>query len=378
MGALISILPILAMGLGTADRVYRRLDSGAALVVESRGGEIASVQLFASSRACSESPSNHGQRHLLEHLLAKGKDGKLGERLESEGWFISAETYRDFMAFKLAGPASRWERAAQAVSEILGGWPHTQESISNEALIIEQEIAILPKETRISGEAWQGAYGALGLDPIGSYSSISSATPESLAAIHMRQFARNQLTVSVCGPVDSKAVIERFTAVLGGAPKPIEAKWPRNSVGTSGVAKVPGCAAAYIAVGPYSTSETAAVVGVACLVGIELDRGFITYTPSQSPGLVIVGTSSSDDLGVLRAAFSKITPDLSQVREIAARWAGANSQSTVASAWWNGIFQVQAPGGKPDLYISAVENMTQEDLDSAMNKLRAALEVGSR
>lgn len=376
MSVLLSLLPLLTAGSISSDPVYRRLESGAAIVVESRGGDIASIQLFAAARACPETASSHGHRHLLEHLLAKGADGKLGERLEREGWFLSAETYRDFMVFKLTGVASRWEKASEAITEILAGWRHPTETIESEALVIEQEAAILPKSTRISAEAWQRAYGAFGLDPIGSSTTIGGATPESLAALHLRQFARNQLTVSVAGPIDPRAVIDKFSTVLSKSPKAVEARWSRSAVGQSGAVQIPGCAAVYISCGPYSTSETAALVGLACLLGTELDQGFVTYTPSQSAGLVIVGTSAGEDIAPIRKAIQSSAAELGQVREMASRWATAGSLSAAACAWWNGVFQVQAAGGKPDIFTSAIDNMSQADVDSAIAKLRGAVEGG--
>jgi len=100
------------------------------------------VELFAASRGTEEAPINNGLRHLLEHLIAKGPSGDLDKRLETAGGFLTAETGRDTMSFRVNLPPGKLDLGLRTLGEVMQMPVVTTETIQREAAIVAQEAAL--------------------------------------------------------------------------------------------------------------------------------------------------------------------------------------------------------------------------------------------
>lgn len=271
-------------------RLRTLLKSGAAIFAEDiADADSVSIQLFASAKGVEETPATHGLRHLLEHLLVKGRDKTLDRRLESKGMFLSAETFRDAMKIEITCSPKDAVGAIRSMAEMLRPIETTPADILQEVKIMEQELALMSADMRLSNAAWSQAFGASGLDPLGSISVMAGATPDALTDLHQRQFAKPNLVISIAGRVDVDRVTAAAREVLGAdGPAPQEPVASPRPEGRSGIADsiAPGDARAAIVQG-LDDDQTLYKLAA----GFALANRFrcrVLYTPSLQNGLIVL------------------------------------------------------------------------------------------
>jgi len=271
-------------------RLRTLLKSGAAIFAEDMANaDSVSVQLFASAKGVEETPATHGLRHLLEHLLVKGRDKSLDRRLESKGMFLTADTFRDAMKIEITCAPKDAVSAVRALGELLRPLETSPNEIVQEIKVIEQELALLSADMRLSNAAWTQAFGAEGLDPLGSISVMAGATPEALVELHQRQFAKPNLVISIAGRVDVDQVTAVAREVLGAdVASPTEPVANPRTDGRSGTTDsiAPGDARAAIVEGLDDDGTLHALAA-----GFALANRFrcrVMYTPSLQNGLVVL------------------------------------------------------------------------------------------
>lgn len=370
---------------GDAPRLRTLLESGASCLVERmpESKEVA-ISLWASSRSAPETPTSHGWRHLLEHLVAKGRDGNLDERLERQGITLTASTFRDATHIQLSCPVGKEAEGIAALSEMLRSFATTPEAIKREIAVMRHEFASVADADRLAAAGWGATFGGKGLDPFGTLAAIEGATPEALRDLHARQFAKPNLCVVVVGPVDLDATTARLVEVLALAPEagaPSADPLPSPVAGRVEIGRAVGEArSAYV--NGFLKPGTLATLAAALAVAAELGDCFVAYTPSLGPGVVTLGRE--EQVGGLGARLDGLTEaDRANLfrsgYDLLRRWIERYLASPVGVAYLRGFLQVQDPGARPETATTLAKGLTFDEFKqglAAFGKERAMTVVG--
>jgi len=332
-----------------------------------------SVQLIASSEGVRETPETHGQRHLLEHLMAKGPDKSLGTRLESQGIFMSAETHRDAMVFSLIVPTGKLSQGLAAVRELLKPLPVTSAEIERERRILAEELALSAPSMRLSKALWTGSFGVAGLDPVGTAEGWAKATPENLEFLRRRHFAAQNLVLSICGSLDVDDATRAARAILPAEKAPFEPDSWRRKEGKSSSAAEPNASARGAVAPGWSEPETAAVLAAALALAGERDKGFVTYTPATSAGVVIVG-EPEPGIGAWIDGLSagQIDGLFAFGRYAADAWVRRQLETPEGNAFLRGFLYCQNREANPDVFLENVRALTLADFRAAVAQFQGA------
>ncbi|MCW5942836.1 MAG: insulinase family protein [Fimbriimonadaceae bacterium] len=362
-------------------------ESGASCLVERMpdAREVA-ISLWASSRSARETPTTHGFRHLLEHLVAKGRDGTLDARLESEGITLTASTYRDATHIQLSCPVGKEATGLAALAEILRPFATTPEAIRREVAVMRHEFASVADADRLAAAGWVASFGGKGLDPFGTLAALEGATPDSLRDLHARQFAKPNLCVVVVGPVDLDRTTARIAELVATAPD------GGPSAGDPLPAPVAGRVEIEQAVGEARTGfvngflrpGTLATLGAALAVASEMGDCFVAYTPSLGPGVVTLGRE--EQVGGLGARLDALTEaDKATLYrsgyDLLRRWIDRYLTSPSGVAYLRGFLQVQELGARPEDAVGLAKKMTFDEFKeglAAFGRDRATIVVGVR
>ncbi len=354
-------------------RLRTVLPNGAVTLVEKvPGAKTIAVQLFASSRGTEETPITNGLRHLLEHLIAKGPKGDLDRRLERAGGFLTAETTRDAMVFKLSLPVGKLDLGIKCLTELMQAPDITTESIKHEADILDQEAALRDDSAKFSAAAWFQAYGESGLDPAGNLDVIRDATPAMLKSIHKIQFSGSNLVIAVAGDLDLDKTTNAFSSLLMSAPKTTVVPHVRKE-GVGGTTTVEALGLAYaVPVPGFRKPETVARLAAAVALASESDHCYVIYTPSNNPGLITIGRSE-DKPGLARAVSTAKPEQLySRGRILAKAWISRMLNTPEQIAGIRGLLIVNAIDLKPDTLIENLNAMTFKQFTAAVDFFRSS------
>jgi len=367
MLALIACLAAIQIPIDQPPRLRTILPNGAAITVERMpGAKSLAMQLVISSRGTEESPITNGLRHLLEHIIAKGPKGNIDLRLEKEGGFLTAETTRDAMAFRLSLPIGKLEMGAKILKELTQLPPVTTDSIRQESLILEQEFSLLESSSKISATAWQQLYGDKGLDPNGNLDVIRNATPAMLATLHKVQFTGGNLVISVAGDVDLDVATSLCLPIVAGFPKSVPTLSDRKP-GTGGQATIDGFGIGYcLPVPGIRVPETAARLAAALAIASEVDQAYVIYTPSALPGVVTLGRD--DDKHGLAKAVASAKPELlfERGKAMARSWILRRLNSPDQIATIRGILMANSTDLKPEVLLENINAVTYKQFSEAM------------
>ncbi|MCO5295505.1 MAG: insulinase family protein [Fimbriimonadaceae bacterium] len=384
MLAIVGLAALLLQPPQDAPRMRSLMPNGAVVLAERVASPYVVVSLFASTRGVAESAVTHGQRHLLEHLAAKGSQGTLDRRLEAEGAFLTAATGRDSMEFTVWAPPSKVNVAIAALMEVLDQTTFTQEAIDRESRILEQEFALDTDEARLGRAAWTQAYGAYGLDALGSIGAIRKTTPKALAAVARDLFGSGRLALTIVGPIDLEEAIQSgraFLAKKSPGEEPAQAMRREGKPGRVEIEGAFGEARAAIVPGlldPRATWSLSAALAVAS----RFDNAFVTYTPSAIDGLVVLGrTSSTSGLGLMIDSLTPAEIDALYPlgRELLELWVGQKLGGAAAIAASRGHLLSQGASLRPEIFRENVRAMTLEDFREGMASLgpeRSVVVVG--
>lgn len=365
--------------VGQPPRLRTLLPNGATILVERiPGARSLAIGLYASSRSAPDTPSTHGFRHLLEHLVATGKDGDLDHKLESAGGFMRARTLRDVIAFEMTLPAGGLNVGIDATRDILATQVKSAEVVTREAKILGEEEALRDPASRASEVAWRRVYGDGGLDPFGSLEAVSAATPAQLEKLRKTTFVASNLVLVIGGDVDLDAATKAATEVLGPMPTVKKTEAPRRIASPTEVsADVEGAYRA-IPVRGYRDPATAAALAACLSLASELDRPTILYTPSGTPGLILVGTLDGD--AALAKALEEAKPQVlfERGRDLARRWVRNRMMEPEQIVAFRGMLMSEAIDLRPETMLENLDTMTYVSFAAALEGLRAssAIRVG--
>lgn len=369
------------------DRLRTILPNDAAIYVERMPGQpLLSIQLFAGTKYAPETPTTHGFRHLLEHLLAKGPDGDLDKRLESKGAFMDAGTLRDAMRFSISVAPDQLELGLSAVRDLLKPLQTTQQAIDRESKIIEQELALSSDTLDLVNSAWSQAYGDEGLDPQGDMQTIHTATPETLAELQQRQFAPSALALVIVGDVDVDQTTKQAKELFK-MPEDNYKTGPlaQRSVGHAGRTDSDGFGEARAALTkPFGGIDTASKLAFAFAIAVDLDGAFVSYTPSMQNSLVTLGrTDQTSGVGLLidglelQEAYSY----LPRGRALAAKWLRLQLERPDTCAYLKGLLLCQRHSAKAEDLLDSLAGLDEIGFENGFggfSKENAVIAVGVR
>jgi predicted Zn-dependent peptidase len=369
---LLAFMAVAQVPVQQPPRLRSILPNGATVLVERvPGAKTVWTRLFLSSRGAEDTPATHGQRHLLEHLVAVGRDGRIDERLEREGATLLAQTHRDATEFAVDAPLAKLDLALEALSEMLRLRPVAQEEINREVGILRQEGALLEVPTRLSSAAWRVAYGDLGLDPFGDLAAMQRATPASIAELHRRLCVGPNLVIVVAGDIDLDKATAAAAAIVRTAPK-VEVKSatrPAGETGRNHQAVGYGEARA-VPVPSYSDPKTTATLAAAFAIASDVDGAFVTYTPSGRPGLIVLGRAGENSgLGskIAGADAASLWP---RAKPLATRWLRAQTDDPGANASLRGLLLAQSVDYTPDRIKEAISELTYAQFAAAVDTIK--------
>lgn len=372
---------VLALEIAQPVRLRTILPNGAAVLAVRVEAPMASAQVFLRTSEL-ETPATHGHRHLLEHLVAKGPDGLLDQRLESQGLYLSAATARDFMRFEVSGPARAWREALAGLGELFQSVRPTEEGVRREADVLDQELAITPLPVRLAGGAWRAAYGDSQLDPLGAGPAFRTATPEGLRAIQERTFVGARLVVAVAGPFSPDEAVAAASAWAARLPSGNVPPWNDAGVFSPGAAKLAVPLGRGIAVRlPPAGDPSFAPSLAAAMAATGLDaRWRLLAAPSPRPGIALVwqeGSGNFEDLLALDAEGRRKL--FGRGRAAMRAWLASSDRDPRAATLLRGTLLAADPGLSPESLRAALDAMTPDSFEMAMRAFTRdrAVEVAS-
>ncbi len=326
------------------------------------------VELYASNAAAMESKEQHGFRHLVEHLVARGKDRTLDRRLESKGLYLTATTSRDGMAIQVTGPADQVGLALNAVHEVATTFECTPEQIAKEVVILEEELALISPASRIAATAWDTIFGESGLDAYGAPELMKSATPDQLIEVHKRQFLPSGLAIVVIGDIAVDPVMARTKSLFESRGGDQPEGTPRFGDDTPSrvMAKYPGEGRAVLVEGFPDVNTMAALAG-ALAFQTEIESLQAIYTPSARSGVI---TLTSPDAGILGAIDEMKPADRSalvaRARQLAVMYVRSQIQDRARYAHLRAMLLRDHPGLTPDDLLTQARALTSEQILNGM------------
>ncbi len=349
-------------------RLRTLLPNGSAVLVEDMPqSRYTSIQLFVSSRLTRDTPTTSGYRHLLEHLEARA-DGKLDWELESKGAFLYARTFRDFTVFEVRVKPTDLDLGLRSLARVMKMPQLSPEIVAKECAIIEQEEALEDLPMLGSKAAWDAAYGADALDPLGNLEAMRSATAGGLREIHDKEFSGKCLALTVVGPLDLDDATRRASAILEAAPKfetpdgPLRGPAKPVDLPTVRAAPVPA----------FSEPLTAWSLAAGLALASDMEGGYLAYTPSCQKALMILGSAESQEslpASVDQADAATLFP---RGRILARKWVSRQLASASGDGFLRGALLVQDPSARPEDLLDNLKTMTFPQFQKALAAFQRA------
>lgn len=365
-------------------RLRTLLPNGSVLLAERMPeAKYLSVQLFAGVRGVEETPANHGWRHLLEHLILKGKDGTLDDRMERQGVFFVGRTYRDAMQIEFWGKPTTLTPMLAAVTELLQPLKTTPEAIAREVGIMGSELANQADASWLAREAWTTAFGDQGMDPLGDPAAMAKATPEELEELRKLHFAPSNLVLIISGPIDVDKVTSVARALLDDldGPSPFKTKSRTGKPGRGQTDEAFGEVRGALVDG---LEEGAGALCAAYAISSRLENAYVTYTPTTGQGLAIVGRMDANNTigqyvdGLTEGEEAALMPI---GKLLAERWLTGRMSTPSGSGYLRGLLLAQKSSARPEDLQEAVRKLDWPGFKAAMarfKKDRAVIAVGVR
>ncbi len=330
------------------------------------------IDLIASSRGAEDTPATHGWRHLLEHLLVKGRDGKMDSRLESEGGFLRAETYRDAMAIQIEVPPDKLELALAAVAELLHEPSITDQAIAKEIPILAAELALSDDANTFANAGWKNCYGAGGLDPQGEMASMATAKAGDLSELYLRHFQSGNLVLVVSGPVDLDGGTKAATDLLSRIPgSPSKSKLLARLSNNSAYANVGARGEAISVPMPaYDSPEAAAALAAALGFCSDREGAFVLYTPSVRPGVVTFGQTSGSGISDALKKGGGADGYYAVGRILARSWLERQLSTPPEAALLRGMLLAQDANATPERMQDTIERLTLAQFRGGFERLQ--------
>ncbi|MCE9557674.1 MAG: insulinase family protein [Armatimonadetes bacterium] len=370
LGCLVALFGFSSIAVADSTRLREVLPTGATVFAESLPGtKLVSLQIIGSARGAQDTKATHGYRHLLEHLMARGFKEDSDKKLEVEGLYLRATTFRDTMQFRVDCYPSQAPIVIAVFQDMLAGLRATPERILKESQIIREEIALISESRKQNREVWTQAYGDARLDPLGDPDLIATATPKSLADLQRTHFCGANLVVTVTGnvKVDEGILLAKRIAASAPTYPAAELNWmefstPKAARVSSGEMTTIG-----IPVGGFQEPKTVARAAAAfALAGLA--QGNVSFMPTLKHGLVSVTMLQNEQT---RAAFSNSPAAALEVGRLQLRrWMQKQISEPGRDGALRGSLLSFAPFYRPEGFLDGVQELKLAQFTEAWEEFR--------
>jgi hypothetical protein len=348
-------------------RLRTRLPNGATVLVERMPkARTLTVQLWLGVRGARDTAATAGYRHLLEHLMARQRDGEIDRKIESVGGLLRAETQPDAMVFEATVPPGRIAEAAEAVRAMLIAQPLSAEDIAREVRVIRQELA-LRSAGALQIDALRGQlFGPDAVGPFGDLDRMASALPAELGRLRSTLLKGPNTAVYIAGPVNLDVATDvgrRLLTPLTAEAEPWPVARPRQSVNLQ---QRP--AAWAIDTPGYASPATAASLAAGLAMAAEIPDAWFFYRPAMGEGMVAIG---SDDPGAFERV-RRLRPPAAYAedgRALAKQWLRAQLDDPRRSGHIRGLLAVLPGGVRPEALEENLALMTAAQFSEAWRRL---------
>ena len=264
------------------------LPNGTSLYAERvENAKVFFLHLSVSALGEPEKEGQQGHRHLIEHIVAKGRKKGLDASLESRGLYLTADTTQDGVRFEIEGAASEFAFAIAQLADLLEFPTVTQAEVERELQVIKEEQGVRAVSSRLYAALYETGLGSP--DQLGDFEDLAKATPDALKASYAALFVPSRMSVAVLGGIDPDKAMEAMNTVfaaLSGPPRPsVKNRVLVTPLQEGFVKATPGCARGVL-VGSLSQPDTIAVMAAALALASEIQGAQVVYTPSPIGGFV--------------------------------------------------------------------------------------------
>ena len=202
-----------------------------------------SVSLYVGAGSRYETDAQAGLSHFVEHLCFKGTERRptpteVNQVIDSVGGVINAATDRELTVYfcKVARP--HFELALDVLADLVRRPLFAPEELEKERRVVLEELAMVADspaqqaELLLDETIWPDQ--PLGRDVAGSEASVGALTRDAALDYFHRQYAPNNVVVSVAGAVGHDEVVELVDGALGDWPRGVPLSWYPAVDGRSG------------------------------------------------------------------------------------------------------------------------------------------------
>lgn len=248
---------------------------------------------------------------------------------------------------------------------------------------MKEEYATYDDASRLASGSWSTAYGDAGLDAFGDFETMKKATPDALRTIQRKQFYPENLALVIAGPVDIKQTSAAASNVIG-VQQGATSTAPRPSpIGHAGRTEVAGFGESRAAiVGGFEKPLTLGSLAFALAIASEIEGSFVTYTPSEGAGLVIVGqTEKQAGVGLRIDAVTEGELPLlfARGRLLAKSWVERYLRTASGVGYIRGLLLMAGKGSRPETMLDGIDALTFGEFKTAASlfgKEKAVTAVG--
>ncbi|MBI4297400.1 MAG: insulinase family protein [Chloroflexi bacterium] len=189
-----------------------------------------SLSIFVGAGSRYEAPEIAGISHFVEHLCFKGTQRRatskeISEAIEGVGGILNGGTDRELTVYwaKVAQP--HFPVALDVLVDMLRHSKGDPEDVEKERQVILDELNMIQDSPQqrvdllLDEVLWPGQ--PLGRDVAGTRETVGGMTREDMLGYMARQYAPNNIVVSVAGDIDHGRVVESLAHTF--------ADWPRGS-----------------------------------------------------------------------------------------------------------------------------------------------------
>lgn len=338
--------------------------------------KMVSIVLSASSRGAEDTVATHGNRHLLEHVVAAAGDGKLDRALEQVGGLLLASTYRDATVFEVIVPPDRISAGLDAIAELLRPPRFSEQAMAGEIAAVQQELALTDRQTSLVNRLWVESYSDIGLDPAGNSLTVAKATRRALTDLYDRQYRAANLALTMSGPIEMDKELGMLSTLMNRVPGDGRAApyMPRE-VGKLSIAIEGEFGGIGVPIGGLREPGSCAVLALSLFLVSNAERAFLSYTPSSRNSLISIGvrTSPLEWFRFIRSLpESTITASFERARALCRVWA-ERQLKTYGAARLQALLLSQSPDEDVSKFEPTIDAMTMQEYLDAWQKLRGAL-----
>lgn len=258
-----------------------------------------------------ETDSANGCRHLMEHLLAYGKNGDLETRLEADGGFLTLQTFRTGLDIEIDLPNEKWELGFSYLKELVNdesSW--TAANIGGEKTTIAQEEALMTSQAKASSVAWTSVLGKTGADPIGDLALLKAIELPELQALAGVQLVAKRASLSISSTALTAELLAAESQFLndlppGLAPKPPATDSTELPKPGEGDYQGKGSARATLIAG-IQTQEGLEKLAAALAITSQCEGAYLDYLPTTTSGVITIGSTNT---GVVEGVIDSLGPD---------------------------------------------------------------------